>query len=112
MSTHRHVTAGIVATLLLGTLLLGACGEQERADTEPGPDQPVSQLNAEAAEVEAAREAARAKAIRLGQLRQQFPTAGLEVPPADLVRQDRSAAPKEHTDTLLTQSVRTGIFPR
>lgn len=76
MSTRRHATALVVATLA-GTLALGACGAPKSSEEAPRGNG-------------AAAVASRADAARLSELRLRYPTAGTEVPPADLVRSDAS----------------------
>lgn len=84
-TTTLRATAALVA--LVGTLALGACGDQEQdaTDPSPDPDPAVTQQDAAAVEAAVSAEAARASAIRLGQLRHLYPTAGLEVPPDTLL---------------------------
>lgn len=91
MSSYPVRTPAAVVAALVGALALGACGGQHVDGTDPGPEpvEPqqatVATSDGAAAAAAAAREAARADAKRLRELRQLYPTAGLEVPPDTLV---------------------------
>jgi hypothetical protein len=77
----RKSTGALLATLLAGTLALGACVEQRTASDQ---DAGRTQSQAERAQAAALRQAATFQ--HLQEVRVQHPTAGLEVPPDDLGR--------------------------
>ena len=92
MNTRRQGKA-LAATALVGCLTLGACGPQ-RATSEGAVDDGPAVAEADQGY----------QAEQVGELRLRYPTAGDEVPPADLLRESAPApgvdAPRTRPTTL------------
>lgn len=110
MSTTRRHTATLVATLLAGTLALGACGDKVTTDdAAPLPEEQVEPAQPAGgggiSESDLSRQAREPSWIMsLAEIRLIYPTAGTEVPPATLRM-------PTYAEKLTENNLHTG-FPR
>lgn len=100
----RKGTGALLATLLASTLALGACGDQRTTSDEDARANLSVQDRAQAA---AQRQAATYQ--RLRQVQVMYPTAGLEVPPTNLVKDPPAVDLDRIAEVLRDNNTHTGI---